>query len=661
MPNVAFDLTLGPDVKVPGPSPEAEASPYPRMLSLSDDVKGRLVMWLQDELSRARLELAPLVEDWKSWQTDYWAKPEQEVKNFPFTRAANIVVPLTAIAVEAVHARLMNTIHAVKPFWSIRPKNREWLEHAKPVENWLQSEAEDPNSLDVFTTTSHSLMEYVKLGTGILKTTYVREVKKSVRTAGDGTEQTYYATIRNGAVIDMVPLANFLSRLEETDPQTAPWVGEKHRFSWAQLKRMALSGRIDPEELEKVKVYVGNASVPGGNGNPSQDYREHVDGLTGAEPNWYERIEIDEIWCSFDVDGDGIDEEIVIEFHEESGTLLSARYNWYADLRRPYRVGQYVVVEKRLFGIGVCKQNEQFQKEATTIRRQRLDNATLGNMQMMVVKKSSGYGPGEKIWPGKMWFVNDVEDIRPLKMHDVYHSTFLNEQQVERDSEKRTGVNEVLLGLPQQGTPGTATGDLARIAEGNKRFDLVLRNVRRWWGLVGQDVLSCYQQWGAAGRYWLTEGPKGALVEQVLQMPQSLVRDGAIISLGVTDSIVNRQVEQQQWMSLFQIISGYYQQRITLAQMLATLQQNPMELMVTATAAGHAADEALKRLLESFNIVDPEALQIEEVKRGLLAQQTGGGGPGGPGSPAGMASPLALLALAGAAGKGRSDVGFDLS
>ena len=129
---------LDPDVKVPGP-PEAiePLSPkgnWPKMLKLSKERETVLIAWLSSEITSGWLEKEDVVADWKKWQNDYWAQPETKVKNFPFKKAANIVIPLTAIAVEAVHARLMNTIWTVEPFWSIRPRTLRWIEGAKPVE-----------------------------------------------------------------------------------------------------------------------------------------------------------------------------------------------------------------------------------------------------------------------------------------------------------------------------------------------------------------------------------------------------------------------------------------------------------------------------------------------------------------------------------------------
>jgi hypothetical protein len=364
---------------------------------------------------------------------------------------------------------------------------------------------------------------------------------------------------------------------------------------------MALSGRMSSEGVEAVKShFLINAAESAGE---SGDYHEQLDALAGQEPIWNERFKVNEIWCSFDVDNDGIDEEIVLDFHWETKTFLSIRYNWYDDLHRPYRVVPYIPVEGRIFGIGIGKQNEQFQEEITTIHRQRLDNATLANMGMMVLKKNSGYGPKEPIFPGKMWFLDDVQDITPVKLSEVYNSAFANEDIIVRYSEMRTGVNDAMLGMPEQGTPGTATGDLARLAEGNKRFDFVLRNVRTWLGQLGTDLLANYQQFGNRQEHWLTLGSDGVYVEQFLQMPNILVRKGALLEVTATNSITNREVEQRQWMGMFQLIN---QHSMGVLQLAGTIDPELFQQLVME--AIRTSGEAMARLLGTFNEIDVERL-----------------------------------------------------
>ena len=616
---------------------------WPRMIKLDSGstigdpgpVEKRLSLWLRDEITAFNLERGPLLQDWINWQNQYWAEPETEVKNFPFKRAANIVIPLAAIAVEATHARIMNTLFSVEPFWSIRAKAKEWIEAAKPFESYLQSEVENSETLKVYEFCNEATIELVKLGTCIGKSGYEKHTKKSLRLVGD-EEQDHYVTIRNGPNIGRVPLGNFIMRFAELDPQTAPLVGEKHEFSWSQLKQMAQDGRMWPEAVEAIKAHrvtKGHTSSY----DEGTKLEVEVQRLSRTDPKWTDVFEVHELWCSFDVDGDGINEEIVVDYHMASKTFLSIRYNWYDDLHRPYRICNYQNVEGIWPGIGICKQVEQMQEEVTTIHRQRLDNATLANMAQIVLRKGMGYGSGEPIFPGKMWFVDDPQkDIQQFKLSEIYPSAYINEESIVSYYEKRTGANEVILGIPQTGTPGTATSDLTRLAEGNKRFDLVLKNVKRWLSAIGYDVVTNYQLFGNQNVHWMILGQEDGLeVERVLQMPSVLVRRGAVIDLTVTDSITNRQVEQRTWIDIFQVVTGYYDRVVNLAQFLG-----PEVMAEIAPRALKAGDEVLKRLLETFNVPDSDRFTLGGDDQnapagpgatpgaGILAAPTGAGQAG---------------------------------
>jgi hypothetical protein len=379
------------------------------------------------------------------------------------------------------------------------------------------------------------------------------------------------------------------------------------------------------EHVEKIKAHRIQKGQSTSYDEGSKLEKEVAD-LSHTGPQWTDVFEVFELWCSFDVDGDGINEEIVVDYHMESQTFLSIRYNWYDDLHRPYRICNFLNVEGIWPGIGVCKQTEQLQEEVTTIHRQRLDNATLANMAQIVLRKGMGYGNGEPIFPGKMWFVDDPQkDISQFKLSEIYPSSYINEESIVSYYEKRTGANEVILGVPQSGTPGTATSDLTRLAEGNKRFDLVLKNVKRWLSAIGYDVVTNYQLFGNQNVHWMIMGPdEGAFVEQVLQMPSVLVRRGAIVDLTVTDSITNRQVEQQQWMSLFQVVTNYFERALNLSQFLG-----PEAMAQIAPRALMAGDEALKMLLETFNIVDSDRFTLGGGDEN--AQSSGAGATAGTG------------------------------
>jgi hypothetical protein len=199
---LGLDPALIGDVPVPGPPPipvDEAPNAWPRMLVLDEETKSRLVEYLDYEIIACWQERDILVEDWIQWQKDYWAKPAQAVKNFPFRRAANIVIPMTAIAVEAVVARMLNTLFSVEPFWSIRPKSVEWVKAAPQTERWLQTEVENPNSLDLYRFCQETLLELVKLGTGVGKSGFERDLRKVNIDEAEGRTAARWIEVRNGA------------------------------------------------------------------------------------------------------------------------------------------------------------------------------------------------------------------------------------------------------------------------------------------------------------------------------------------------------------------------------------------------------------------------------------------------------------------------------
>jgi hypothetical protein len=262
------------------------------------------------------------------------------------------------------------------------------------------------------------------------------------------------------------------------DPQQAPWVGEYHSRTAFEVINLINSGFFAEGTREKLESWLTNTAFGSATVDSTREFEQSQQKLEKREAVWPNNIDWAEIWLAFDVDQSGEQKEIVVHYHKASETLMSIRYNWNSDLRRPYRIGQFMPVEHRWTGIGICKQTEQFQKEVTTQHRQRLDNATLANMRMIKISKMAGYGPKEPIFPGKMWFVDKMEDLETIQMGEIYPSSYNNETSTLQYYQQRIGINEANLGMPQVGTPGTATSDLARIQEGNKKHDYSYRNLK---------------------------------------------------------------------------------------------------------------------------------------------------------------------------------------
>ena len=585
---------------------------YPRLLNLDADTEGRVLSFLSQEIWHHQTERQDYVDEIIRWDKDYWATPSTEVRKFPFFGASNLIVPLTAISVEAVHARVMTTLFGLSPIVNTRV-NMKNLPTATDsvIDQWVNYELMD--RMNFYDAASDMALEAEKYGTLIGKAGYEKTTKKAVQEIG-GVEQEFEVVTKDAATIDAVPNSRFYMRFSDQDPQTARWVGEEHSWTPFEVRQAEKDGLFTKGTFDKIAGFIQKTNEPIKSGS-GQEQTHEKEKQESKEPVWPNRVDFYEIWMSWDVDGDDTDEELQLFYHRESNILMGVRYNWYEDLHRPYRLAAYIPVEHRWAGVGIGKQNEQFQREVTAIHRQRLDNATIANMRMFVVNKLSGYGPNEPIFPGKMWFVDDMSHVDTLQVGEIYQSSFANEQASLVFSQQRTGVNEVTLGMPQVGTPGTATSDLARIAEGNKKFDFSLKNIKNGLNQLIIDSIINIKQFGVQRQEFIDVIPNGELINIVLQAPTAMLRDKIIFDITLSGSQRNKLADRSNWKELSVIFTQYYTNMLQLAQFSGS-----KELLQMVTIKGFtAATEAMRQLLESYEVRNADKLILSEMEQALNA------------------------------------------
>lgn len=630
-------------------------SEYPRELILDEETEEELKRYLDTELLNHYGERSEYIDDLLRWQKDYWAEPTKERATFPFVGAATIVIPLSAIAVETIHARTMTTMFGQPQFVSAQAVASEWDQADKPFERFMDHEL--LKVMKIRDSVGDCFLEAEKFGTMQGKVQYEKVIRRSYREVA-GVEQEFDVVIKDGAVVDAVAGSRFLMPYYAKDPQTSPWVGEEHTSSEYELQGYELGGLFREgtvinkagyqEDINKqsklYRYFTADSSVGSGQETGTKFDREQAK-LESTTPSFPKTVTWHEVWLAFNVDKDpkGILKEIVVLYHQPSRTLLSVRYNWHSDLHRPYRIKQYFPVEHRWRGIGICKMNEQFQREITVQHRQRIDNATLANCRMFKVNKLTQYGNKEPIFPGKMWFVDDKDHIETLQMGEIYPSSYNNEQAALTFSYQRTAVNETVMGMPQQGTPGTATSDLARIQEGRLRFDFYYQNCRDFLDEIIVDTACVIQQFGPRTLRYFDTAENGNLVRAFFEMPDYAIRDGLILSMKASSQNSNRILDRQDNQQVASLMMQYYQGLMQLAMPLG----NPQLSQLILTRGLSAATEAMRQILETYpNVRNVDRLIVKEleaqVQNAINGAPTTGNNTGV--AISGQESPLALLA-----------------
>lgn len=590
---------------------------YPRELKLDPDIEAALISYLNTEIMTCQAERSTWVQDLQNWQEDYWATPSSKEATFPYKGAANLIIPLTAIAVESVHAREMTTLFALKQFVTTQITDPTMQDLNYDLEKAIDHEL--VKGVDIYEFADEALLENKKLGSCVGKVGYEKIIKTAMKLSPGGVEQEFQVITKQGPCANAVPLANFLMPFTAKDPQLAPWCGEEHLENAYTVKQLTESGFFKASTMDNLdQFYKGQ-----GQQLSSSPYTDSVRRFQDQTPiQWPQEIGWHEIWLAFNIDGNdkGKEHEIVVHYHRPSQTFLSIRYNWYDDLRRPYRIGNYFPLEHRWAGIGIGKQNEQFQSEVTTQHRQRIDNATLANLRMFKVKQGIGIGADEPLFPGKIWLLDEMDDVQDLQMAEIYPSSYNNEQQAVIYSQQRSGVNELSLGMPQSGTPGTATSDLTRVQEFNRKFDYTFNNSKRFLTEIVKDVLCAQSQFGFRDpRYFQIIGENGPSIQQLLSQPCDLIRSEFLYSIELVSQSQNRIVDRNNYTQFAGMLTQYYTQMITLA-----TQYMPQVVPIIVTKSMQAATEAMQQISDGFDIRGADRFLLPKQ---LIAALMGPNGP----------------------------------
>lgn len=557
-----------------------------------------IVQWLDSEIRRAKSDRQGLDEKILEWDRIYETIPEQENKDWPWEGASNLVVPIVPTATEAVLSRLLNSVFGGKELWVGQAKSPQWVDLAEPIGrwmNWVGSEV-----MDMYDVCRRWFLSTIKYGTGVLKLPWVEQFRKVKYMGNDGQMVEQRVKLHDGPSPEVVKLQDFYfspDAISSQDIQSCEWVAQRSIRTFKYLKEMENSGVYT--NVDDLKNYKRTTGEP---------YEEQIERRTGVEPSERNDYEIWEVWCSYDVDGDGELAELIVTFELESNTVLRAVYNFYRHQERPFHVINYMSRDNSLLGIGIAQMLEDIQTEITAIHNQRIDNATLANTKAFKRRQGSGVDI-EDIYPGAVVDVVEMDDVDVLEL-GTEHSTLLQEEMHTNSlGEKRTGVSDYSVGRESSaiGSRATATSTMALIREGNKRFQMIIQDIREALSNVAHQSIMLYQQFAQDQQvfYELFSEEESRYVQQYLRLPPDNTRNNVHIDIPAISEAENKEVKQQTYLTLMQVTQQVYSSMIQ-AVGVAINPQAPKEVQQLASEGASAGSELFKRILEAFDFKDPE-------------------------------------------------------
>lgn len=532
----------------------------------------------------------------------YNAIPKYASRMTPVPNAPNIEVPLGAILADDIFAQATDTLFTASPLLIVRPVQPYWVEHAKIAQDWVNWLAS--NELDLRHAVNNALLDDAQLGTGVYYIPFVEETKK---------DKVYRVTYRSPRMFSISPEDLILPPGSRGDVQRDRWVALRFWYTRGELEERATKLGWDIEGAQAVAQF-----------DLVRMQHEQKAHLRGAL-QWREVYEIVEVYCYYDYDGDGLDEDLLVTWDRASRKILNVTFNPY-DIR-PIEVMQYQQRAHLPYGIGIMEMVQPLQEETTEIHMSVLLNMFLANCRAYVAKETV-VQDNIVVTPGKIIRVA-TDDVRnafaELKFSDVYPSGFMAQQMATALAERRVGTGgaQGFLGKGGSRTPGVTA--LSLLQQVNRRFAPAFDAMREKTAAAVRQGMYRYRERLLMKDQKVSDhianvvGPQNAVLLEELLTTDEFERAVAV-EFTAASATINREADRQNSIMLAQLLGNYYQQTVQLV--LGTLNQPmPPEVLAVLTDVAKKGTELMDRTMRTFDQVrDPKTFLVDMGKLEAGAQ-----------------------------------------
>ena len=605
-------------------------------LKISGENRVRLKQWLIEEHRKAIDARAGLEQTWRTCLRMYQGSlPSDDKRWLPFEGAPVIEVTVGALCTDAVYAQAIDLIFQVKNPVTVLPApgNKDQKDESiAAVQAYMDHGVS--KGFNFKPAVKEGLLDDTQLGTFVFYIPWTRTVRKT----GVMTIET-----QGPKIYALDPKDFILPPRSPKNIQDAKWCTARFWFSKTEVN---LAGRMQNWTIDDANAVSDTSDPVGGD-------RLKLAGIRSSGNDQKKPYAIGLTYGYFDVDGDGIDEDIEVTWNMTTGGILKVCWNTY-DIR-PFELECYQDRAHVAYGIGVMEMVVPFEMELTEIHNNRIWNMMIANTKMYQGPEAA-MGEATEIYPGK-YIPNDSGPITVLDMGQVNNAPVQAEMQAMSMAEKRVGTNELSAPARLGGrTPGITA--LSALQQANRRFTPAFQNMRD--GVAGAVIQCLYrlqeriravpgEERGMPDKHAIIEdlykmiGEDHARVLVDLLSQEDELTNAIGIELTASSVSVNREADRQNMMLLSQVYEKYMQGMSMLAQTKAAPPFPGADKI--ADEAAQALNKLMRKILRTFEqvsdvdgfLIDLDAVQPQ--MNPLMQQMNGLAGQMQPGAEQNGAQP----------------------
>lgn len=566
--------------------------PKREKLVVTEERLTALRQYIAEEVEDAFSSRSTLDQEWRDLLRLYEGVPKNPVRNFPIENAPNIEITLGAIASDSIYAQMIDLVYTTSPLVTVRATNEAFVDHAKAMQRFINIVA--TQEANIRPASEHTALDDVQLGTGVYYIPWVEHVKKT---------KSAKVTRRGPRVFSIPPEDFIVPGGSYEDPQLTPWVSIRTWLTKADLNERAKRSKWNIEGFK-----------PAGNKDWVRSRRETLGHTFSQSRRMAEIYEVLDLYVYFDIDGDGIDEDLLVVYDRTSQSIGLIVYNPFDT--RPIEICRYQLRAHLMYGLGAMEMIKPYQEETTEIHNIRTLNMLLANCRFYVALDGTIHET-TKIFPGKIQFVQgSTDNLKPFPMADIYPSAPQAQAITTSLAERRVGAGEITKpsSVMPSHTSGIAT--LSVLQQVNRRFTPAFDAYK---SATGGAIIQClyrYQERLLSGDREvenhindLMNAADGRFVIDALR--DDNFDEGYKVELAVSSASVNRDADRQNAIMLVNLLATYYQRTLELVAIAAN-PQTPEPVRDVARKIANSAGEIIDRTLRTFDIVrDPEMLIVD--------------------------------------------------
>lgn len=433
----------------------------------------------------------------------------------PFSGSSNLHLPMPLVIAKTIHARFMQALLGVDPPFLIKGRTEGEIERAGLVTSFLKYILLEYSNFGkgIEPVIDKWIWDWVTAGCSILKLrwdcTYERFIDvKKVKIPGPPTykidektqkqvmerttiekEVDFHNTVKvyEGPVFDFRNMEDLLITGGEGDIDRADSVIDRYFLTASDLWMLA-DRKVFDEENVRFVVKEGRDHTMGAINSAIKLQRVHDAGkATIRSAAELDRFEILESYVKWDVDGSGINSEIVVWVAFRSRKILRATYlrRLIDSGERPFAKIDFHLRPDSEYGIGIIEIIHPLTNELDALHNLRIDMGLIATMPFFFYRPTSNLQPEVlELTPGSgIPLDNPQTDVYFPNLGNRTAWGFQEEAALINMIERVTSINEIQQGVLSgaQGPTRTATGASALMNESSANLDVFLRRLNRGW------------------------------------------------------------------------------------------------------------------------------------------------------------------------------------